>query len=117
MTAGATGSSPSTAESSAQTMISSPFVSDHGRGELADAQLRALQVGDERDRAADLGGDLTDEPRALGVILVLSVRQVQANGVDAGGDQLVQALPRVRCRTKRRHDLRPTLFHHGTQST
>ena len=90
---------------------------DHGRGELADAELRALQVGDERDRAADLGGDLTDEPRALGVILVLSVRQVQPHSVDAGGDQLAQALPRVRCRTKRRHDLRPTLFLHGAQST
>ncbi len=35
--------------------------------ELADAQLRALQVGDERDRAPDLGRDLAHEPGSLGV--------------------------------------------------
>ncbi len=46
--------------------------------ELADAELRALQVGDQRDRAPDLGRDLAHEPGALGVLLVRAVREVEA---------------------------------------
>ena len=74
--------------------------------ELADAQLRPLQVGDERDRAADLGRDLPHEPGPLGVAVVRAVREVEANGVDAGLDQRTQALARIGRRPERRHDLR-----------
>ena len=109
MTAGATGSSPSVAASSAQIVICSPLRRTIGSAQVADAELRALQVGDDRDRTADLRRDLADEPRALGVLLVRSVREVQPDGVDPRADERAEAVSRVRCRTERRDDLRPAL--------
>ena len=92
-------------------------VEDDRLRQLADAQLRPLQVGDERDRAAGLGGDLPHEPGPLGVVLVRAVREVEADGVDARLDQRAQALPRVGGRSERRHDLRPAVDRHTAQST
>ena len=70
-------------------------VEHHGLRELADAQLGPLQVADERDRAADLGRDLPDEPGPLGVIGMRAMREVEADGVDAGLDERAQPRPRV----------------------
>ena len=85
--------------------------------ELADAQLRPLQVGDQRDRAADLGCDLAHEPGPRGMLVVRSVREVEPDGVDARLDQRAQALARVRRRAERRHDLGPPFDRHPSQGT
>ena len=58
-------------------------VEDNRLLQLADAELRALQVRDERDRTPDLGRDLAHEPGPLGVPLVRAVREVEAHGVYA----------------------------------
>ena len=87
-------------------------VEDYRLGQLADSELRALQVGDEGNRPADLGCDLAHEPGALGVVLVRPVREVETDGVDARLDQRTQALPRVGSRPERRHDLRPAVRRH-----
>src|SRR5205814_7633793 len=47
---------------------------DAWRGQVADPELRPLQVGDQSQRPAELGLDATDELRAGGVILVRAVR-------------------------------------------
>ena len=81
-------------------------VEDDRLGQLADAQLRPLQVGDERDRAADIGRDLAHEPGTLGVPFVRAVREVEADRVDARLNQCAQALARFGRRSERCHDLR-----------
>jgi hypothetical protein len=83
-----------------------PGVEDDRLGQLADAELRSLEVGDESDRAPDLGRYLAHEPRSLGVPLVRAMREVEADGIDAGRDQRAQALARVGSRPERRDDLR-----------
>ena len=57
----------------------------------------------------DLSGDLAHEPRALRVILVRAVREIQANGVDAGVDERAQLLRRIRRRPERGDDLGSTI--------
>ncbi|MNE24205.1 hypothetical protein D3C80_1174890 [compost metagenome] len=64
-------------------------------GELGDADLRTLQVAQQCDMAAVLGGDVTDQARA-GLVLVRSaVGEVQACHVQAGEDQLFDHFRRV----------------------
>ena len=53
-----------------------------GLGEVADAELRPLQVGDQRHRAPDLVLERADRLRARPVVLVGAVREVQAGAVD-----------------------------------
>ena len=77
--------------------------------ERADAQLRPLQVGDQRDRTAGLGLDLADPLRALRVILVRPVREVESRGVHARSDERPQLVGRVGCWSERRDDLRSAL--------
>ena len=67
----------------------SPAPSWTGAGELADPQLRALQVGDQRERTAGALLRLANEPRALGVVRVRSVREVQPRRIHAGRDERV----------------------------
>ena len=55
--------------------------------ELADADLRALQVGEDADRTADLGRDLADAVGPPNVVFGAAVREVEAHDVDAGADQ------------------------------
>jgi hypothetical protein len=85
--------------------------------QVADAELRALEVGDERDRAADLRRDLAHEPRALRMLLVRAVREVQPHRVDARADEVVEPVGRRRGRSERRDDLRSALLDHAAQST
>ncbi|MNC23109.1 hypothetical protein D3C75_711240 [compost metagenome] len=64
-------------------------------GELGDADLRTLQVAQQCNMAAVLGGDVTDQARA-GLVLVRSaVGEVQACHVQAGEDQLFDHFRRV----------------------
>ena len=62
----------------------------HRRGEVADADLRALQVADQRDGTAGALLRLPDEPRAGGVIVMRAVGKVEARGIHAGGDESVE---------------------------
>ncbi|MDZ7910024.1 MAG: hypothetical protein U5N10_18595 [Gemmobacter sp.] len=55
-------------------------------GELADANLGALQVGHDADLAAGAFGRRTDHVGAVNVVLRLSVREVHAHDIDAGPD-------------------------------
>ena len=58
--------------------------------ELADADLRALQVGHQRDFAADLARRLADPLGALAMVVGGAVREVEANHVEAGLHHLQQ---------------------------
>ncbi len=75
-----------------------------GLGELADAELRPLQVGDQSNRAPDLLLKGTDRLRARPVILVGAVREVQAGTVDRA-HQLLQDRRVGRGRPDRGDDL------------
>ncbi|MCY1438517.1 hypothetical protein D9M71_547200 [compost metagenome] len=61
-------------------------------GELGDADLRALQVAEQGDEAAVLGGQLADQSGACLVFLGAAVGEVQAGDVQPGDDQLLQDL-------------------------
>ena len=91
---------------------------EHGRRrELSDAQLRPLQVGDQRHRPARLLLRGADDRRGLGVVFVRAVREVEPRAVD----QLHQRQQHLLCRRggpDRRHDLRPArLDCHRRQAT
>ena len=92
ITAGAMGSSPSVASSLRAHDDLLALAQHDGMLELADAQLRALQVGDQGDRAAELGRELPHEPRPPGVPLVGAVREVEPDRVHARADQRPQPL-------------------------
>ncbi len=61
--------------------------------EVADAKLRALQIGDQREWPAGTRLGLADEQSALRVVLVRAVREVEARRVHPGVDELVEHLP------------------------
>ena len=89
-TAGATGRSPSRRRPRSATTITSlaRVTSVRGSREPADAELRALQVGDQRERpAAPASCAARTSARALGVLLVGAVREVEPRRVHAGLDE------------------------------
>jgi hypothetical protein len=90
-------------------------VEDDGLLQLADPELRALQVADQRNRPTELRRDLANEPRALGVIGVGAVREVEADRVDARLDEGAEALARVRSGPERGDDLGATVNRHRGQ--
>jgi hypothetical protein len=61
-------------------------------GELADADLRALQVGHQRHRLAHLVAVRAHQVRTVDVVLRLAVAEVQPHHVDTGADQALQHL-------------------------
>src|SRR5690606_14418304 len=80
--------------------------------DLSDADLRALQVLQDRDRPLELLLDRADDLAALAVILVAAVAEVQAEDVGAGQEQLADALPVAAGRTQRGDDLRIAVSAH-----
>ncbi len=58
--------------------------------ELADADLRALQVGHDRHRAPGALGRGAHHRRAIDVVLRGAVREIQAHDIDTGGNQPLQ---------------------------
>ena len=70
-------------------------------GEPAEPDLRALQVGEDADGAADLVGGLPHQPVGALVVRVLAVAEVEPGdvhpGLDEGGDPLREPVagPRV----------------------
>ena len=107
-TAGATGRSSPLATSSPAIVIRSPRTrSTDSPVQVADAQLRALEVGDDRDRAVLRLALFGDQACGLRVVLVRAVREVQAGAVDHP-DELTQRVGGRRRRTDRGDDLRAT---------
>ena len=85
--------------------------------EHAAAQFRALQVGEDPDRAADLGLDFADMGVAPGDVGLGAVAHVQAEHVSTGEMQLADHLHAVGGRAEGCHDLdvalSPVRFHVG----
>ena len=79
------------------------------------ADLRAAEVLQQRHAAAGLGRQRTDARHHLAVRVVGSVREVEAEDVDAGGDQIAQRRFAARRRADRRDDLRAS--HGGSHCT
>ena len=63
-------------------------------GEIAEPQLRPLQIGEDADRPSGLGFDRADllEPRA--VLVVRAVAEIEAEHIDPGVEQRAQPLAR-----------------------
>jgi hypothetical protein len=78
----------------------------HRRGEVADADLRALQVADQRDRPAGALLRLADERRAVAMVVVRPVREVEPGRIHAGCDERVELVGRRARRPDRGDDLR-----------
>ena len=81
-------------------------VEPHRCRQLAHSELRALEIGDQRDRPTELLVRGPDHPRVLGVLLLRSVREVEASAVHARSGEPGDELLRRGCRPKGRHDLR-----------
>ena len=64
-------------------------------GEVAEADLRALKVGEDADAAAGLVGGLADVLVALLVFGVAAVAEVEAGDVHSGVDQCLDLVVRV----------------------
>ena len=62
--------------------------------EVADAQLRPLEIGDQRKRLAGLGLDLTHDRRAGGMGLVVAVREVETDRIDTRVDERAKRVMR-----------------------
>src|SRR5215204_7555331 len=70
------------------------------------SNLRTAEILKQRDDAAALGGRLPHSGDRLGVALVRAVREVEAEDVHTGVDQLADGAVRARCRTQRGDNLR-----------
>ena len=116
ITAGLTGRSPSLASWAPTITISWPRTSDERLEEIADPELRALEVGDQRERAANLLLRVAQEPNGLRVLLVRAVGEVEAGAVHARVDQRLDRLLVRRRRPDRRDDLRAARFDRGHAS-
>ena len=75
-------------------------------GKIGDADLRALQVGDQGEWPPDLFLRRADLARALGMILRRAVGEVQACGIHARACERHEQLGRGRRRPDRGHDFR-----------
>ncbi|MOA32648.1 hypothetical protein D3C78_1538860 [compost metagenome] len=90
---------------------------DLAGGEGADAQLRALQVGQDRDRAASFGLDLAHGIVARAVVFVRAVAEVQPEHVGARLEQFADYRDVGACGSKRGNDLRFALASHDVSSS
>ncbi|MNO85104.1 hypothetical protein D3C76_764660 [compost metagenome] len=73
-------------------------------GELADPQLRPLQVHEDAQRVVQLAFDFADPLVTHGVVAVLAVAEVQAKDVHPGFDQLTDVIDAAGGRAERRED-------------
>ena len=78
---------PSRAASSPAITTVAPRSSMIGCLEVADPELRPLQVGDQSDRPAGARLRLAHAGRAQAVVVVVAVGHVEPRTVHAGGDQ------------------------------
>ena len=77
------------------------------RQQVADAELRALQVGDQRERLTGLVLHLAHHRGARRMIVVRAVRKIQADGIDTRVDERPHDVVTRRHGPDRRDDLRP----------
>ncbi len=85
--------------------------------EPSDAQLRALHVGQDADRAIELLLQLADDGEAGGVVLVAAMREIQPEHVGAGLEQAGDDLGRGTGRAEGGDDFRaPATAQLGTDS-
>src|SRR5581483_10094329 len=77
------------------------------RRQLADAELRALEVGDERERPAGVLGGVANQAGPGAMLRVVGVREVQARRVHPGVDQRREPVVLPARGPDRREDLRP----------
>ena len=73
--------------------------------ELADAQLGTLQVGEDRDRAAELFLQRADRLDRLRMVGMFAMAHIDAEGVDPGLEQAGEHFGRPACRTDGGEDL------------
>jgi len=73
---------------------------------IADAQLRSLDVPDDRHVTAEGLGHVADGGDDPGVIVMLSMGEVEAEGVDAAGEQALDHLLAAAGRTERGENFR-----------
>ena len=90
-------------------------MSDYRLGEVPNSQLRALKIGDHRERTTDLQLHVPDEPDALRMLLVRPMREVEARGVHPRLGEREHGLPRRRHGPERGDDLGAAWAHsrHG----
>ncbi len=78
---------------------------DAARGEAADAELGALDVGEDADRPSRLLLEGADRLDARGVILMRAVREIEAEDVHPGAEEPADDLWRGACRAEGGDDL------------
>ena len=78
---------------------------DRPAAEFADAQLRPLQIGEDRQRAVDLLFERADMRDQRGARLGSAVAHVDAEGVGSGEEQRADRVERVRRGAERRENL------------
>ncbi len=78
---------------------------DPAVGELADADLGALQVGHDGNLAAQLPRAFADAPGVLDVVRGTAVREIEADDIHARGEHSLQHVRVAACRTEGRDDL------------
>src|SRR5262249_38718159 len=74
-------------------------------GEFSDANLRPLQIRHDADLARQRTPDLAHEPRTLEMIFGCSMRKIEPDDVDAGGDHSMQNARIAARGTERRDNL------------
>jgi hypothetical protein len=84
--------------------------------EVADAQLRALEVADQRHRPPGRLLRVSDPASPFGDVGMLAVREVEAGAVHPRLDEVGDRLRRGRCGPDRGDDLRPAdvVAHRGS---
>ena len=85
-------------------------------GDAPDAQLGALQVHEDADRATGFALDLADLRIALGVITVAAVAEVEAEHICTRADQLADAFDRSAGWTQRGEYSRAAIAFHAASA-
>jgi len=73
-------------------------------GEFGDTNFRALQVTQQRDETAVLGGDVADQLRASLVLVGRAMGEIEAGNVQAGENKLLDDFWRITCRAQCGYD-------------
>ena len=81
-------------------------------GEIAEPELRALQIGEDADRSPGFGLDAADVGEERAVIVVRAVAEIAAEDVDPGIEQGAQPRRARTRRTQRRDDFGAALPPH-----
>ena len=78
---------------------------DRAVGEIAEPQLRTLQIGENADRPSGLRLDAADVLEQRALLVVAAMAEIQPENVDPGVEQRAQPLAAGARRADRRDDL------------